>query len=100
MNAVSVKRKTTNATLVDFGKETFGFVKLHNLKGNGKISLYYGESKEEAFSETDAMTLDRLSYQSNLHKTDSVMALSKAFRYVNIVKERKCFFDSDVSHVV
>ena len=36
--------------LVDFGKETFGFIKLHGLKGKGKVTLYYGESKEEALS--------------------------------------------------
>lgn len=80
------KTVNKNATLVDFGKETFGFIKLHNLKGKGKISIYYGESKEEALSETDAMTLDRLTINLTTGK-DSVMPLSKAFRYINIVKE-------------
>lgn len=80
------KTTTGNATLVDFGKETFGFIKLHNLKGNGKISIYYGESKEEALSATDAMTLDRLTINRSAGR-DSIMPLSKAFRYINIVKE-------------
>lgn len=80
------KTVNNNATLVDFGKETFGFIKLHNLKGNGKISIYYGESKEEALSATDAMTLDRITINRPAGK-DSTMPLSKAFRYVNIVKE-------------
>jgi alpha-L-rhamnosidase len=90
------KTSTGNATLVDFGKETFGFVKLHNLKGNGKISIYYGESKEEALSETDAMTLDRLTINRTTG-SDSVMPLSKAFRFINIVKENGNISYDDVS---
>jgi alpha-L-rhamnosidase len=85
-----------NTMLVDFGKETFGFIKLHNLKGTGKISIYYGESKEEALSETDAMTLDRLTLNQNTAK-DSIMLLSKAFRYVNIIKETGDVTFDDVS---
>ncbi len=80
------KTVSNNSILVDFGKETFGFLKLHNLKGIGDLVIYYGESKEEALSETDAMTLDRLFIDQSSAK-DSVMALSKAFRYINIVKE-------------
>ncbi|RYZ28229.1 MAG: alpha-rhamnosidase, partial [Chitinophagaceae bacterium] len=44
--AVSVIRNGSSM-LVDFGKETFGFIRLHGLKGSGKLNLYYGESKEE-----------------------------------------------------
>ena len=43
--AVSTE-KGTNSLLVDFGKETLGFIKLHGVKGKGKLSVYYGESKE------------------------------------------------------
>ncbi len=92
MNAVSTT-KTKNEFLVDFGKETFGFVKLHGIKGSGKIALYYGESKEEALSVDDAMTLDRLSFTRPV-QTDSVMILSKAFRYVNIVCDAGISIDS------
>ena len=92
LNAVSTI-KNKKEYLVDFGKETFGFVKLHGIKGNGKINLYYGESKEEALSVDDAMTLDRLSFSKNVN-TDSVMILSKAFRYVNIVCDGNISIDS------
>jgi alpha-L-rhamnosidase len=92
LNAVSAT-KNKNEYLVDFGKETFGFVKLHGIKGSGKINLYYGESKEEALSVDDAMTLDRLSFTKNV-QTDSVMILSKALRYVNIVCEGNISIDS------
>ena len=90
------KTTTGNATLVDFGKETFGFIKLHNLKGTGKISIYYGESKEEALDAAEAMTLDRLTINQSAGK-DSVMVLSKAFRYVNIVKDNGDVSFDDVS---
>jgi hypothetical protein len=75
--------KNSSSRLVDFGKETFGFVKLHGIKGKGDITLYYGESKEEAMSEAGAVTLDKLSFVNTI-KRDSVMPLSKAFRYVQV----------------
>ncbi|MGC4102839.1 alpha-L-rhamnosidase-related protein [Ferruginibacter sp.] len=90
------KTVNKNSTLVDFGKETFGFLKLHNLKGIGDLVIYYGESKEEALSETDAMTLDRL-FINQKEAKDSVMPLSKAFRYVNIVREEGSVSFDDVS---
>jgi len=92
LNAV-LTTKNKNEYLVDFGKETFGFVKLHGIKGTGKIELYYGESKEEALSTGDAMTLDRLSFAKSV-QTDSVMVLSKAFRYVNIICDAGISIDS------
>jgi len=90
--AVSISKKS-NTQLVDFGKETFGFIKLHGLKGKGNITLYYGESKEEALSEKGAVTLDKLNIQQAT-KSDSVMPLSKAFRYVNVVSEGTVQLDS------
>jgi len=89
------KEVNSNSILVDFGKETFGFIKLHGLKGKGNITIYYGESKEEALSKDGAVTLDRLTIDNAVAK-DSVMPLSKAFRYINIVREGELHFD-DVS---
>ena len=86
------KQVNDNSILVDFGKETFGFIKLHGLKGKGNLTIYYGESKEEALSKEGAVTLDRLTID-NTSARDSVMSLSKAFRYVNIVKEGAVQFD-------
>jgi hypothetical protein len=79
--------------LVDFGRESFGFIKLHGVQGNGKVSLYYGESKEEALSEDHCETLDRLNI-SNDTKKDTVMVLSKAFRYVNVQPDEDVSIDS------
>lgn len=91
-SAVSIA-KNGNTRLIDFGKETFGFIKLHGIKGKGNVTLYYGESKEEALSSTGAVTLDRLSFQQ-VAKKDSVMPLSKAFRYVNVVTDGTIAIDS------
>jgi hypothetical protein len=85
--------KNNAATLIDFGKETFGFIRLHGIRGNGRITLYYGESKEEALSEKAAITLDRLAFQLSVKK-DSIMPLSKAFRYVNMVTDGSIQVDS------
>jgi alpha-L-rhamnosidase len=92
MNAV--KTEKNNAGFVsDFGKETFGFVKLHGLKGKGKLTIYYGESKEEALSTDKCETLDVFELDLS-SKKDSVMELSKAFRYVNYQTEGSVSVDS------
>jgi alpha-L-rhamnosidase len=88
MNAVKTN-KTDHGFFLDFGKETFGFVKLQGLRGKGKLHIYYGESKEEAMSVEHCETLDELTINEP-SKKDSVMELSKAFRYVNVQ------FDNDV----
>jgi alpha-L-rhamnosidase len=75
-----------NEFVLDFGKETFGFIKLHGLSGKGKLTIYYGESKEEAMSNQGAVTIDVLQL-NGLAKKDSVMPLSKAFRYARVVKD-------------
>ncbi len=85
--------KKSNASLIDFGQETFGFIRLHGVKGYGNLTLYYGESKEEALSEKGAVTLDKLVINQML-KSNSVMSLSKAFRYVNMVTDGTVSVDS------
>ncbi|TJZ62119.1 alpha-rhamnosidase [Sphingobacterium olei] len=79
-------------TLVDFGKNTFGFLTFHQLKGNGKLSVYYGESKEEALGIATCETLDYIDV-SRASSTDSTLDLSKAFRYVYIEKEGNISYD-------
>ena len=95
---VSAQRavKTTrngNTLLVDFGKETFGFIKLHGLKGQGKLNIYYGESQEEALSTASCETLDRLDIQQP-RIADSTLPFSRAFRYVYIEPESSVQLDS------
>lgn len=72
-----------HSMLVDFGKETMGFITLHGLKGKGKLSVYYGESKEEALSAEHCEALDRVDVD-NAAAIDQTMKLSKAYRFVNV----------------
>ncbi|SMC38639.1 alpha-L-rhamnosidase-related protein [Pedobacter africanus] len=78
--------------VADFGRETFGFIKLHGLKGKGRLHIYYGESREEALSAGHCETLDLLEIDLK-GKTDSVIGLSKAFRYVNCQPEGNVTLD-------
>ena len=82
----------------DFGKETFGYIVLNGVKGNGKVSIYYGESKEEALDKEYCETLDILLFKdesvtdlstNNISERNDDYTLhgSKAFRYVYIVPE-------------
>ena len=75
--------KTSHGLLVDFGRESFGYVDLRGLHGTGKLALYYGESREEALSTDSCEVLDRLDIDQP--KTiDSILTASRAFRFVNI----------------
>ncbi|MDD4992627.1 MAG: alpha-L-rhamnosidase C-terminal domain-containing protein [Paludibacter sp.] len=93
--------------LIDFGKETFGFLRFHALSGKGKINIFYGESKEEALDTNDCETLDVLTVDGN-NVTDEALAItsilegiytlanSKAFRYVYVTKDDEVSF-SEIS---
>ena len=69
--------------LYDFGRETFGYLKVKGLKGT--IRIYYGESREEALDKEHCETLDILTEGETLE--------SKAFRYVYIEKEPGSSYD-------
>ena len=78
---------TTNGILYDFGKETFGYLKVKGLKGC--IHIYYGESAEEAMDKEHCETLDILTGgQSPCEICDS-----KAFRYVYIETEQNASYE-------
>ena len=78
---------TTNGILYDFGKETFGYLKVKGLKGC--IHIYYGESAEEAMDKEHCETLDILTGgQSPCEVCDS-----KAFRYVYIETEQNASYE-------
>lgn len=87
------KEQLSQVQVLDFGKETFGYIKIHGLKGKGKLALYYGESREEAMATETCETLDRLELDMQQEK-DSVLPLSKAFRYVQVQPETGISYDS------
>ncbi|CAI6043843.1 alpha-rhamnosidase [Cohnella sp. JJ-181] len=71
--------------LLDFGRETFGYLRFHDLSGDGEARIYYGESLSEALSPEACVTVDR--FDAGAAATRSVEGLytveeGKAFRYV------------------
>lgn len=90
MDAIKVEDRN-KGILVDFGKETFGFVTFHNLKGKGKLSVYYGESPEEALDAEYCETLDYFDFDNS--SQDFTTPDSKAFRYIYIEKDKDLSFD-------
>ena len=85
--------KTGEGVLVDFGKETFGYLKFHNLVGTGKVMVHYGESREEAMATGTGETLDELVFNEPVKK-EVTLKNSRAFRYVLIVPDASVTFES------
>ncbi|MFC3803898.1 alpha-L-rhamnosidase C-terminal domain-containing protein [Cohnella sp. GCM10012308] len=70
--------------LLDFGRETFGYLRFHNLQGKGKVRIYYGESMSEALSIAECYSLDRFDAgEAALQAEGGIYTLgaAKAFRY-------------------
>lgn len=86
-------RKSPGSMLVDFGKETFGFLKLHGLGGKGNLTVYYGESELEALSDEHAETFDLLTITESTAQ-DRTMDLSKAFRFAHVKYDAGVSIDS------
>lgn len=91
LEAVRVENRN-NGILVDFGKETIGFVKFHNLKGEGRLSVFYGESPEEALDKEYCETLDYFDVDNATYQ-DFTIPDSKAYRYVYVEKDASLSFD-------
>jgi len=88
--------------LYDFGRETFGYLKVKGLQGT--IRIYYGESREEALDKDHCETLDVLSRPlccdhvaapsaPASHEEPASSCDSKAFRFVYIEKEGDATYD-------
>ncbi|MFV0312104.1 MAG: alpha-L-rhamnosidase C-terminal domain-containing protein [Dysgonomonas sp.] len=92
MAAAGTEKKRAGE-LIDFGKETFGYVKFHQLKGKGRLNIYYGESSEEALSTTHCETLDRID-MDNTSANDFTLEDSKAYRYIYIETEGDLSYSS------
>ncbi|NOU62842.1 Bacterial alpha-L-rhamnosidase [Paenibacillus sp. LMG 31461] len=71
--------------LLDFGRETFGYLRFHNMKGTGTVRVYYGESMAEALSPEECVTLDRFEARDASKGGENeiyTLKEAKAFRYV------------------
>ena len=88
--SATVPDGSPSGTLYDFGRETFGYLKIKDLQGT--VHVYYGESREEALDKEHCETLDVL----KSHKGSDPLCGSKAFRFVYIETEEGASYD-DVS---
>jgi hypothetical protein len=86
--AATISRKL-HSLFVDFGKETFGYIKLNGLKGKGRVSLYFGESPEEAMDTARCELSDKIDVDQN--GGDFIFNGSRAFRYVTV------YYDDNIS---
>ncbi|MEO2258615.1 alpha-rhamnosidase [Paenibacillus amylolyticus] len=71
--------------LLDFGRETFGYLRFYQLEGSGMVHIFYGESLEEALSAEECYSLDRFNAAEAIGRmVEGVYTLhdAKAFRYV------------------
>ena len=66
--------------LLDFGKETMGYLVLEDIQGEGLVEIYYGESREEALDKEHCETLDKFLASGSKFQVPE----SKAFRFVYI----------------
>ena len=68
------------SVLVDFGQETMGYIVLHDIKGQGLVELYYGESRDEAMDRDACETLDKCNVCTSSQTV--IGEYAKAYRYV------------------
>ncbi|GAE36001.1 alpha-L-rhamnosidase-related protein [Halalkalibacter akibai] len=82
--------KRAEGWFVDFGKETFGFLQLNGIKGQSDVTVYYGESREEAEDRDHCVLLDRITVDGSQTEIFTLTE-SRAYRYVQIVPESNDF---------
>ena len=81
--------------LLDFGRETMGYLTFKDIQGEGFVNIFYGESREEALDRAFCETLDQLQVYADViidnainhcseRRADYTMTTSKAFRYIYI----------------
>ena len=80
IKAVDIKKGHDGSLLVDFGKETMGYLVLEDIQGEGLVEIYYGESREEALDKEHCETLDKFEVSGSRFQVPE----SKAFRFVYI----------------
>ena len=77
---VDIKKGADGSQLVDFGKESMGYLVLEDIQGEGLVEIYYGESREEALDKEHCETLDKFEVSGSGFQVPE----SKAFRFVYI----------------
>ena len=85
------KEEINDGILYDFGRETFGFIKFHQLQGSGNIRIQYGESREEALDPDNCETF--FEFEAPETSTDLIPDDSKALRFAFINGEGASYDD-------
>ena len=80
------RRIRGNHLFADFGRETFGFLKLKGVKGPGRIRIIYGESEPEAMCE-DFNGPDQWEYVAAEPGDEQRLKVSRGWRYVHVIPE-------------
>ncbi len=78
------EERVQNDSLYDFGRETYGYLRFHGLRGSGAIRIYYGESRAEALSSEECYSLDRFNVSEAMSgngEREYTLKEAKAFRY-------------------
>ena len=83
--AVNTERDGNNL-LLDFGKETFGYLQLLECSNSGEVTIYYGESKEEALDANNCEVLEILTIPEDSLQQFTI-PVTRGFRYAYIIPE-------------
>ena len=83
---VAQKRIRGDHVFADFGRETFGFLKLKGVKGCGRVRVVYGESEPEALCE-DFSGPDQWEYVDAEPGAEQRLKVSRGWRYVHVIPE-------------
>ncbi len=68
--------KSADGVLFDFGKELFGYVDINGLQPENQYGVFYGESREEALADKDALLFEYVEGEISVRLTQ------RAFRYI------------------
>ena len=87
--AVSVKRICGDHLLADFGRETFGFLRISGIVGSGRVRIIYGESEAEALCECveNGVGPDVWEIVPVGPAPEWRNPVSRGFRYVHVIPE-------------
>lgn len=69
-------------TLYDFGQETMAYIKGEGVCGTGKLTICYGESKEEALDIKECCIFEQVSVEEGMN--GFYISKAQAFRYIYI----------------
>ena len=89
---IQAKESIEGGTLYDFGSETYANIKLKNTNPKEKISVYFGESKEEAIDHEYTL----LYYHLTGKKSYTLEGI--AFRFMHIITESGAELEFEVDY--